>query len=94
MARDEINYKYFHSNLMDLDYCMHKTTGLVIFKDATTYNQDEIKLLNKINKDASLPKEKKGELIKKLHALKNVFKGTIITDEKIQEIKDKEGINA
>ena len=89
MARDEINYKYFHSYLLDLDYCMHRTTGEVIFTDATRYTQEEIKLLNELNKDVSISKEKREELIKKLHALKNVFKGTIITDEKIQEIKDK-----
>lgn len=80
MARDYVNYKYFHSKLLDLDYCMHKETGKIIFEDGTPYSQDEIKLLKKI---------KDSELIKNLHQLKKEFKGTIITEEKIKEVRDK-----
>lgn len=68
---------------------MHKKTGQVIFQDGTRYSQDEIKLLNKIKLDDSLNNEEKEKLIKDLHQLKKEFNGTIITDEKIQEMRDK-----
>ena len=89
MARDEINYKYLKSNLLNLEYCMHRVTGEVIFKDGTRYTQNEINKLKTITNDKSLDKEKKEEIIKNIHCIKNKFRGTIITDEKIQEIKDK-----
>ena len=89
MARDPINYKYSKSKLLNQEYCMHKKTGQVIFQDGTRYSQDEIKLLAKIKNDDSLAIKEKEKLIKDLHQLKNTFKGTIITDEKIQEIRNK-----
>lgn len=89
MARDPVNYKYYKSRLLNQEYCMHKKTGQVIFQNGTKYTQEEIKLLNKIKNDDSLNNEQKEKLIKDLHQLKNEFSGTIITDEKIQEMKNK-----
>ena len=87
MARDPTNYNYFKSKLLNQEYCVHKKTGQIVFQDGTRYSQNEIKLLNKIKNDDSLNNEQKEKLIKDLHQLKNTFEGTIITEEKIQEIK-------
>lgn len=87
MARDPVNYNYFKSKLLNQEYCVHKKTGQIIFQDGTKYTQEEIKLLNKIKNDDSLNNEQKEKLIKDLHQLKNTFDGTIITDEKIEEMR-------
>lgn len=90
MARDHVNYDYYESKLLNQDYCMHKTTGEVIFQDGTRYSQDEIILLNKLKKNPKILTDRKAEIIKNLHQLKKEFHGAITSDMIEKEISKSE----
>ena len=87
MARDEINYDYFKSKILDQEYCVHKETGENIFKDGTRYNQEEIKLLNIMNKNPEIKPGVKVETIKAIHLLKKTFKGVLTNNEIEKELR-------
>lgn len=64
------NFDYFHSNLLNQDYAVHKVNGIAHFKDGVKYTPAEIELLKK--------EKPSQETVLELHILKHIFNGTIV----------------
>jgi len=68
--RDNNKFDYHYSKILDQEYAVNKTTGMVHFFDGTKYKKAEYNIMID---DKMMP-----DIIKNIHFLKSVFKGELI----------------
>lgn len=88
MPRNHEKFKYYKSGILQLEYAMHKKTGKITFEDGVHYTQQEINILNDLIIDDKITVDERKDIVRRMHDLKRIFTGTIVTDEKLKEIRN------